>query len=354
MRLVIVGLALASSSAPTCDFREVSLRGTEARIRGRENLPSGESWLVPETLKEPWVPMAVTGGDAGEFLKIQGAVVFRDLGLETADDFSEFVNDLEWKTTFIGGGGTARSVLAEGVRTASDEPPEHTIEPHQDMAHNPRYPGKLAFFMLRNDLPDGAGGETVLTDMRGVTNSLFEDGTIDLFEEHGGVLYKKLLWSREFQPTSSFTWQRRLFVETKDDVEAVLRNLSSTTFSWGPDDLLQYQHRLPAVTRHPHTDELVFINGIHTNHRDYFDLAPHIDTSLGSPYDTFFGNGDPIPDVLLDHIRGVWWNNSVAVSLQTGDVVIVDNLLTGHGRLSWLPDLGFQRTMLIAHLDPKS
>ena len=44
---------------------------------------------------------------------------------------------------------------------------------------------------------------------------------------------------------------------------------------------------LPAVVQHPVTGEAVWMNGIHTNHRDYFELAPHIDTSLGrcdTPY----------------------------------------------------------------------
>jgi len=325
----------------------------EVRVRGRANLPSGESERLPEVIRT--TELSATTFVDEEALKSRGVLLFRDLGLETPQDFSAFLETLRWPKLVLQGGGTVRSVLADGVRTASDEPATHAIEPHQDMAHNPRYPRKLAFFMLRNDCHDG-GGETILTDMRAVTNQLRRDGVLDLFKD-GGVTYKKILFSEEdVKQNSTFTWQRRLFAATKRDAEASLATLppGTTSYRWTGADELHYEHTLPATVVHPDTGETLFFNGIHTNHRDYFDLAPHIDTSSGkSPYDTFFANGDTIDATLLDHIRGVWWNNSIAVPFRTGDVAIVDNILTGHGRMPWDPHK-CTRKMLIAHLQGSS
>lgn len=332
-----------------------------AKVRGRSNLPSGSSTFLPEHIPSPsnksLLMYKAKGGGSLESLAAEaraladstltdfGVVLFRDLPIRTGEDMSRFVESMGYSTTMIQGGGTERSVVARGVRSASDEPANHTIEPHQDMAHNPVSPEKLVFFMLEGP-PEGAGGETVLTDMRAVTRAAQEAGIIDAFEAKGGVMYKKTLWSRE-NTSTSFTWQRRFFTEDKGEVERVLNDLPNTEWSWD-EDTLHYENILPATASHPKTGERVFFNGIHTNHRDYFDLAPHIDTSNGTPYDTFFGDGDPIPDKLLDEIRGIWWSNSVAASLETGDVAILDNVLKGHGRLGWTPHV--RRQMLIAHL----
>lgn len=102
-----------------------------------------------------------------------------------------------------------------------------------------------------------------------------------------------------------------------------------------------------AVIKHPLTGEEVWFNGIHTNHRDYFDLAPHVDTTDGSPYDTFFGDGSEISAETLAKIRASIWKHSVAMPLKSGDLVVVDNILAAHGRMGWTP--GVSRRMLLNH-----
>ncbi|KAH8058950.1 platelet-activating factor acetyltransferase [Aureococcus anophagefferens] len=223
------------------------------------------------------------------------------------EEFAAFTDGLGWERVSIGGGGTARTAVG-GVRTASDEPAEHTIEPHQDMAHNPAHPSKIAFFMVEGP-PRGKGGETILVDMRA----------------------------------------RRYFTRDRAAVDAALDALpgDDVTWSWSPDGTLDYENTLPATRPHPATGEPVWFNGIHTNHRDYFDLAPHIDTTHGSPYDTTYGDGDAIDDATLAEIRADIWNSCVAVALETGDVVVVDNFLAGHGRIGWDPAV--RRKMLLQH-----
>ena len=62
-----------------------------------------------------------------------------------------------------------------------------------------------------------------------------------------------------------------------------------------------------------------------------------IDTSDGSPMDTSYADGTPIADETLAAIRAAYWANSVAIPLRTGDLVVVDNMLASHGRMSWIP-----------------
>merc|ERR1719159_1259905 len=91
--------------------------------------------------------------------------------------------------------------------------------------------------------------------------------------------------------------------------------------------------------KHPHTGELLWYNGVHTNHRSYYEEAAHIDTSQGPPMDTRFADGTPFPDDLTQKVRRAMWSNSKAIVLHSTDLVIVDNMLAGHGRMSWRPDV---------------
>lgn len=365
--------ATQPSAFPFRTVDPASLFEGSVAIRGRKNLGSSDSELLPESIGAPQSGQFLTGlvandptcslenyakaanlalnGPEGLLMK-HGAVLLRGIPMGDAKEFQRFCELLGWPALVLGGGGTERSNLTTSVRTASNEPGTHTIEPHLDMAHNPEYPNRIAFFMLHGP-PAGAGGETVLTDMRGVTRDLASDasGVAAEFEARGGVAYHKKLWSQE-HVDHSFTWQSRYFTDDKAEAEKKIRELgpSVTRVGWETTktaDTLVYENVEPAVHTHPVTGERLWFNGVHTNHRSYYELAPHIDTSDGAPMDTSYADGAPIADETIAAVRGAWWRNSVAMTLQTGDLVIVDNLLAGHGRMPWAP--GATRKMTLVH-----
>ena len=63
----------------------------------------------------------------------------------------------------------------------------------------------------------------------------------------------------------------------------------------------------------------------------------HTSYADGPPMRTSYADGTPIPDATIAAIRAAYWHHSVAVALETDDLVIVDNMLASHGRMSWLP-----------------
>ena len=53
------------------------------------------------------------------------------------------------------------------------------------------------------------------------------------------------------------------------------------------------------------------------------------------PFNCCYGDGEQFEEDVLDHIRSTLWKNAVAVSLQKGDVVILDNFLAMHSRMKF-------------------
>jgi alpha-ketoglutarate-dependent taurine dioxygenase len=65
------------------------------------------------------------------------------------------------------------------------------------------------------------------------------------------------------------------------------------------------------------------------------------------PQTSLFGDGTPIDDAALRHIRETMFAQAVVNPWREGDVVIIDNVLTSHGRM---PFAG-QRKILLAMSD---
>jgi len=281
-----------------------------------------------------------------EQLVTHGAVYFRGLPLSGALDFAAFIDALGWNAVKLGGGGTQRSDIAKGVRSASDEPPTQTIEPHMDMAHSKAHPTHIAFYCLEGP-PPGVGGETVLTNMRGVYSDLEAQGVPQAFAEKGGVAYHKRLWSAAQTNHTGYTWQKFFFTEGLDEALDEVRKRDPGAVVAQETDMIDFQEVLPAVWQHPRTSEPIWFNGVHTNHRSYYVEAAHIDTSEGSPMDTTYADGSAIPESTIGAVRKAYWENSVAVRLQSGDLVVVDNYLASHGRMSWVPPN--PRKVLLTH-----
>merc|ERR1712176_643945 len=120
-----------------------------------------------------------------------------------------------------------------------------------------------------------------------------------------------------------------------DEKEKVEKEVQGTQWKWLDEDVLEVLTTLPALRSHPLTGDVLWNNGAHTNHRSYYEEMEHIDTTNGSPMHTRFGNGEEIPVKVLEDIRVALWSESVVVHFQAGDIVLVDNRLTAHGRIGW-------------------
>lgn len=91
------------------------------------------------------------------------------------------------------------------------------------------------------------------------------------------------------------------------------------------------------MARHPRTGDWVWFNQAHLFHVS--NLPPEVRESLleivdedDLPRNVYYGDGSPIEESLLDDIRGVLAEATVSFPWRSGDVLMLDNMLTAHAR----------------------
>ena len=146
---------------------------------------------------------------------------------------------------------------------------------------------------------------------------------------------KKLCYIRNLQADngSGYSWQEAFESDDKRAVEKICRT-AGARFEWKPNGDLRMSQIRPATLTHPITAEEVWFNqadGFHPSNlgEELFAILQENELRLN----VCFGDDSPIDLAMLEHIRGVLESETIAHRWQIGDVLILDNILTAHGRM---------------------
>jgi alpha-ketoglutarate-dependent taurine dioxygenase len=120
------------------------------------------------------------------------------------------------------------------------------------------------------------------------------------------------------------------------EMEAYCRR-SRIECEWKDGGGLRTRQARPAVRRHPRTGEWVWFNHVAFWHVS--SLAPAVREMFLAefraedlPYNTYYGDGQPIEDSVVEELREAYRQETVAPLWQEGDVLMLDNMLVAHGR----------------------
>ncbi|XP_077977252.1 dapdiamide synthesis protein DdaC-like [Glandiceps talaboti] len=266
-------------------------------------------------------------------LSLYGAVLFRNSPLSNSSAFSEFMEGLGYTMTGYEGGTGIRHNVKKDVLTASDEPPNYSIELHNEMSYSPTYPKKLFFFC---DMPaqPGQGGESVICDNRDVLPKL----NPQLVDKVRKVGIKYLRYLPQQQPGGYTSWQKSFLTDDRAEVERMLQE-RGMNYQWEEGGALSIWQKLPAFTIHPKTGEEIWFNHLCAHHASYYKAHPfyaHLNTPDNRyPKHCYYGDGGDVEEETLQHIRNALWSVAVGFQMQRGDVIALDNISVRHARLSF-------------------
>lgn len=331
--------------------------------------PGGDSGLLAELgpgiwseLPRPHDPPLVLGPEGGalarevdaaadwfasraatvdRLLARHGAILLRGFPIADTDDFARLVAHYPAHGTGYTGGATPRNAIKGTVYEATQVPGSIVILLHQEMAYLHDFPTKIIFFCAR---PPDEGGETTFGDFRRFMNGLPER-FLDELAERG------LAYHRHFRPAGvphgvdahpeiyHATLSQAFGTEDRDRIEEHCGRLGME-IEWEEDGGLRTRLVRDAFATHGVTGDRVYFNHILTQiidpdwmgplYEPYLDLYDRADRPR--PYHVTYADGGQIaPEDYLRVREGL-----AAVTRehpwQAGDVLVIDNVYTGHGR----------------------
>lgn len=273
-----------------------------------------------------------------------GGLVFRGFSMQNEDDFNRFVSAFGQELLSYDYASTPRSKVSKGVYTSTEYPAHQVIPLHNEQAYTLSWPQKIWFHCVT---PSEEGGETPIADSRLVYQKM-DDSVKNKFSEHG------LLYVRNYGNGLDLPWQQAFNTDSKDDVEQFCHN-NQISYKWKADGELQTKQVCHAVAQHPTSKEMVWFNQAHLFHIS--NLAPSIRETLMSivgeenlPRNVYYGDGSPIENDTLTHIRQTLDKCQVSFKWQQGDVMMLDNMLAAHGRSTFKGN----RKIVVAMAGPQS
>jgi alpha-ketoglutarate-dependent taurine dioxygenase len=254
-----------------------------------------------------------------------GALLFRGFEVDSLSRFERFAATIAGEL-YGDYGDLPREEISGKVYGATVYPEDKAILFHNEASHTRFWPLKI-FFHCQEASP--VGGETNLVDCRDIHDTL-DPAVRERFRDRG------LIYARCFNPGLDVSWQEYFRTTRREDVESQCRR-DGIQCEWVGEDGLRTRQWRPAIARHPQTGAPVFFNQIQLHHTACLD--PALRESLSSilaeknwPRNVFYGDGARIEDDLMREIAALYARRAVAVAWKRGDVLLVDNMLTAHGR----------------------
>jgi alpha-ketoglutarate-dependent taurine dioxygenase len=220
----------------------------------------------------------------------------------------------------------ARQAYSGGVYSSSKWPPNQPMCMHHELSYLLEFPGLMFFACL---VAPSGGGATGVADAPTVLEALPAE-LVTRFEREGWML------TRTYNDEIGASIAEAFGTEDRGAVEAYCR-ANAIEFDWQPDGSLRTKQRRSAVVHHPRTRRLCWFNQI--AFLNEWTLDPEVREFLvdvygadALPFNTRFGNGDPIGEDVVQLLNAVYEANTAREPWQAGDLMLVDNVRTAHSR----------------------
>src|SRR5881296_3013267 len=244
-----------------------------------------------------------------------GSLLVRGLGLrdvaETGAVFRRLGSLMPEMEAFA-----ARRRYAQGVYSSSKWPPNQPMCMHHELSYVLEFPSLMLFACL---IAPTDGGETPVADSPTVLHALPAE-LVERFERVGWLLIRNYNDAIGASIAGAFGTDDRSAVESYCRANAI-------RFEWQPDGALRTWQRRSAVMAHPLTGRRCWFNQI--AFLSEWTIEPEVREYLvdmygedGLPFNTRFGDGDPISAEIVQSINDVYEAHSAREPWQAGDLML--------------------------------
>ena len=255
-----------------------------------------------------------------------GSVLVRGLGLRTADQVGGVYRRLSENLMPDREAFASRQAYSDGVYSSTKWPSNQPMCMHHELSYRFEVPRLMLFACLT---APSAGGATAVADASTVLEQL-PDQLVGRFEREGWLL------TRSYNEEIGASIAEAFGTDDRAEVEAYCR-ANAIEFQWQPDGGLRTRQRRTAILRHPLTGRRCWFNQV--AFLNEWTLAEEVHEYLidvygadGLPFNTRYGNGDPIAEDVVQEINRIYDANTAREPWQPGDLLLVDNIRTAHSR----------------------
>lgn len=219
-----------------------------------------------------------------------------------------------------------RQRYSDGLYSSSKWPPSQPMCMHHELSYTLEFPSIMLFACLTAPTD---GGATPVADAAAVLQSLPTELS-ERFERVGWLLV------RNYNDEIGASIAEAFGSDDRHAVESYCR-ANAIKFEWQSDGALRTWQRRSAVVHHPRTGQRCWFNQI--AFLNEWTIEPEVREYLvdiygedGLPFNTRFGDGDPIGPDIVQLINEVYAANTVRDRWKPGDLMLVDNISTAHAR----------------------
>lgn len=259
-------------------------------------------------------------------LHLSGAVLFRGFHVTDADAFDRAVRAIAGEPLSYEERSSPRSTVKGRVYTSTEHPADQHIFLHNEQSYNLVFPLRL-FFGCVTAATDG--GATPLADTRRVFNRL-PRAIRDRFLKRG------YMYVRNFGDGFGLPWEEAFQTSDPHEVEIYCQK-NGIECEWRSGGRLRTRQVRRAAGLHPFTGEPVWFNHATFFHVSTLEggLGDALTAALGDedvPNNTRYGDGERIEPDVLAALREAYQSEKTSFPWERGDLLLIDNMLTSHGR----------------------
>jgi alpha-ketoglutarate-dependent taurine dioxygenase len=271
-----------------------------------------------------------------------GGILFRGFGIKTVESFNQLSKCFSSDPIPYMFRSSPRHSISERVYISTTYPQSRCINMHSESSYSFAWGLKIMFGCIHKA---AESGETPIADNRKILDHLDPD-LIRKFDERG------VLYQRNLSPEIGMPWEE-VFQTNDPSVVEKLCLENNIRFEFISEENLILRWKKPALYFHPSTGERVWFN--HAFFFNRYSLLEEMgldadDASVDDflPSETFFGDGTPISYPEYLQIKEAYEKEKVIFEWQEGDVLLLDNMLTAHGRNPYKGD----RQVVVSIIEP--